>query len=239
MSDKNAKDVKNYHSGHRSRLRSRYLSNGIDALAEHEVLELVLFYSIPRKDTKVIAYKLIEHFGSFANVFDAPIEALIKFGLTPVSASHIKLFSDVNSRMEREELLSKKTPDYDELGEYAVRELGKGTGERVIAFLMDSKDKVIDIVTISEGISDSAEMNIKKLNEICVLKKISKVVLAHNHPAGSKQPSFNDCMTTHSLQNFFGKIGIEVAEHYIVSGKEFVGLKKYEQMKQLVPIEDK
>ena len=86
----------NFHAGHRERLRTRYLENGISSMADHEILEFLLFHTIPRVDTKNKAYELIKHFGGLSNMLCASVDALMEAGLTRNSAAHIKFVADLN-----------------------------------------------------------------------------------------------------------------------------------------------
>lgn len=223
----------NFHAGHRERLRTRYLENGISSMADHEILEFLLFHTIPRVDTKNKAYELIKHFGGLSNVLCASVDALMEAGLTRNSAAHIKFVADLNKLVNHRECCSKKKLGYDEMGECLVNELRGESSEKVIAVLLDSADGIIDIVTVSEGSFTTAELSLRKFSEECFARKAAKIVFAHNHPSGNISPSVSDCVTTGNLVSFFSKIGIEVVEHYVIAGNEYVGIKRMEEMARL------
>lgn len=226
-----------YCLGHRERLRTRFIENGIDSMADHEILEFVLFHTIPRVDTKNKAYELIKHFGGLSNVLCASVEALMEAGLTRNSAAHIKFIAELKDLLNHRSFKTAKILRYDEMGEYLVRELGEESTEKVIAVLLDAGDRIIDVITVIEGSFSSAELSLRSLSQECFAKNAAKIVLAHNHPSGNTSPSVSDCVTTSSITSFFEKVDIEVVEHYIIANGEYVGLKKMEEMSRLLSLQ--
>ena len=227
------KDVKNYHIGHRERLKNRYAENGIDALAEHEILEMILFYSIVRVDTKPLAHRLIDKFGSLENVLCASVEALMDEGLTRNSAIHLRLFYDVSSRLVRESFVSGKVLKFNELGEFFIKEFAGDKTERVVAALVDGKNNIISVEDVCEGSLTYAKVSIRRLVSLCLARGAAKVVLAHNHPSGKLTPSMNDYLSTAKLDRMLSEIDIELYESYIVSGNDFAGIKKMNEMMKM------
>ena len=218
---------KKFHEGHRSRLRSRYIDNGIDALAEHEILELILFHSIPRVDTKPLAHELIDSYGSLSNVFEASFDSLKASGLSDISAAHIKLISDVHIWIRNRGILGKRITDYDELGRIFVSELDGVENERLIALMFNVKNEIVGLKTINEGNLKCTEINLRDLVEACIGRKVVKLVIAHNHPSGNLKPSPEDYSATATIGNVLTALGIELAEHYIVADGTFLGIKKH------------
>ena len=229
----NQKENKPDYLGHRQRLKDRYIKNGINSLAEHEILELILFYSIPRVDTKKKAYELLRHFGSLKNVVTAEFEALKSFGLTENTALHLRLFKDVPEWMSCKEFEGSRKMNYDDFGEFATKQLSGSPTEKLIAILIDSRECVIDVFTVCEGNFSESEVDLGAIAKMCVLRQAAKIILAHNHPSGKIAPSVADCITTENIDKFLSKLGVELVEHYIVAGNDYVGLKKMEEMARL------
>ena len=225
----NKNNPKNFKQGHRERLRKRYLENGIDSLAEHEILEFILFYSIPRIDTKPIAYRLIDEFGSLEGVLSAPYEALTAFGLTSVCAAYIKLFSNVPSWINRNNIIGKMVSGYNEIGNAFLSEFGDDKTEKVVMMMLDSKNRVISMKTVCYGSFTGTKIETHILGQSAILKGAAKVAIAHNHPGGGKEISLNDHMTTGTLENLFSMLDVEVIEHYIISDGSFYGIYKHKE----------
>ena len=220
------KPDKPFYHGHRQRLRDRYFENGIDSLHEHEILEMLLGYTILRADTKPLAHRLIDSFGSLESVFSASRESLKKAGLSDTTIAHIKLVTDTNKWIDRNKMVGKKCADHNETGLFMVNELdGCGT-ETLVALLLDSKDCVLGFKKVCEGSFRSTSVNMKNLIEACFERNAAKVILAHNHPSGDIRPSTEDHVTTTSIEGFLTGVGIELVEHYIIANGTYFGIKR-------------
>ncbi len=221
------KNTKPTYLGHRDRVRARYAKTGIDSLAEHEILELILYYSKPRVDTKPLAYKLIEEFGSLEKVLSASVDSLKNAGLTENCAIHLNLFSQTQQWIENNRVLGEVLTDYDEIGKYLITMHANDTVEHLAAILLDSKNRLLDIITVSKGNFNNTNTEIRTLTAACIQKKCAKVILSHNHPAGSLEPSMADMSTTNIIDQFLKKINIEMVEHYVVTETGYIGVRKY------------
>lgn len=218
---------KTCHNGHRERLRNRYLENGIDALAEHEVLELLLFYAIPRCDTKPKAKLLIERFGSLQGVLCAEKEKLYACGLTPCAVTFLKLLPDIEKRNERQEFIGKTLKGYDEIGNAFIKQFKGNKKEKIIMLLLDSRDRVIGYETISEGGYTSTKLDRRRITELCILRSAAKVALAHNHPSGSITITMDDHAAHHAVMEIASSIEVDYLEHYIIAGGEYFGINRF------------
>lgn len=227
MEDKNTN--KDFRHGHRERLRRRYIENGIDALAEHEVLEFILFYGMPRVDTKPMAYKLIDTFGSLKAVLSAPYEALVSAGLTSACASYLKLISNIPSWIERNGIVGEELKGYHQLGNFFYKELRDEKTEKVLMLMLDSKHRIIGLRTVAEGSFSEVSANTRYIADECMKHKAANVVLAHNHPAGGLDLSVKDHMANNTLENLFNMLGITLVEHYIITENAFFGINKYRE----------
>ena len=214
------------HDGHRKRLKERFLESGLNGFADHNVLELILFYSIPRCDTNVIAHNLMNEFGTLHGVFDAPIEALCNVkGVSMHSALLIKLIPEMFARYhidktKNPEILNSTVA----LGRYFLpRFYGKTTEELHIA-LLDSKKKLIKCEKISDGTANSALVDVKKIMAIVVNSTATAAAIAHNHPGGIAVPSNADVKSTRRLYDALQIVNVELVDHIIVADGDYVSL---------------
>lgn len=227
-------DNKNIHKNHRQRVRERYIKNGLSAFAEHEILELLLFHSIPRADTNPIAHRLIERYGSVKEVLSMPVDELVKNeGIGKNSATFLNFlgnFSRYLSSPDSDKDGKNNLSSYNAGGEYAARLLCDEKVECVIAILLDAGDNFICSQKIGEGSFAASGIDLRGLTSLCLLKDAAKVILAHNHPDGSLVPSLQDKSVTLSAGSLLSQIGVLLKEHYIVAGNSFVGLKRFSDM---------
>ena len=215
-----------YRRNHRKRVREKYLKNGIDNLSQREILEIMLFYCLPRIDTKPKANELLKKFGSISNIINSSISELVDAGLTETAALHLKLYSDVNGWLEQNEAMEIKLADYDKTGRYFVSMFANERLEKAMAVLLDKKGFLIETAQICVGDSDRVSFDVKKLVEKAIAAKASGVVIAHNHPSGKMEPSASDIALTNKIEQIFEHLGIELKEHYIIYEKSYIGIKK-------------
>ena len=217
---------KPHYLGHRQRLRERYINNGIESLHEHEVVELLLFYAMPRVDTKPLAHKLIDHFGSLKGVLSASHESLKTFGLTDNCAALVSLARELSGYIKSKEITGQKFCDYAEIGKLVASELEGKSDERMMVLFLDAKGTAIGMKTLGEG-SANARVNLRDLTEECFSRNASKIVLAHNHPSGNLKPSADDYIFTTDIEETLSRLGIALVEHYIVADGTYLGIKHH------------
>ena len=214
------------HKDHRKHKKDRFLSEGLDSFEPHNVLELLLFYSIPQKDTNETAHMLINRFGSLSAVFDAPYDDLLTVpGISEHSATLIKLIPAISRRyaMEKNSKVTKLS-SIEDIGKYLVARYLGVTEETVLLLLLDNKFGLIDCVKVHEGSVNSSAITMRKLIETALFKRASMVVLAHNHPSGVALPSSDDLFTTQQVKRAFDLVEIGVLAHIIVAGDTFTNI---------------
>ena len=214
------------HEGHRQRLKQRFRDEGLDNFTEVQVLELLLFSCIPRRDTNPIAHDLMDHFGSLPQVLDAPVEELCKVsGVTENAATFLHMLTEVG----RYYLVSRTTqatilPTIEKCGEYLVPFFFGRTVETVFLLCLDAKCKVLCCKEIGEGSVNSAGISIRKIVETALGANASTVVLAHNHPSGLAIPSAEDIQTTKRVAVALSAVEITLADHIVVADNDYVSL---------------
>ena len=214
------------HSGHRQRLKDRFLREGLDNFEELYVLELLLFYCIPQKDTNPIAHSLLDHFGSLPAVFEATPEELQKVpGIGANAATFLHLIPQAGryyqvKRAEPGAIL----PTITQCGNYLVPYFYGRENETVFLLCLDAKCKVLGCKLVGEGSVNSANIPIRRVVEIALNTNATTVILAHNHPSGLAMPSADDIETTHRLSKAMAAVEITLADHIVVADNDFVSM---------------
>lgn len=214
------------HFGHRQRLKNRFLKSGLDEFEQHNILELLLFYAIPRMDTNEIAHNLINHFGNISKVFDAPYDELIKVkGVTANAATLIKFIPNL-TRVYLENKY--QPPDFyntpKKIGEYFLNKFVGINHEVVYMMCLDSSCSLIQCELLTQGTVTAANISIRKIVEMVVRHNACSVILAHNHPRGLAVPSNEDIITTISIKNALKQLDIILLDHIIIAQNSYVSL---------------
>lgn len=213
------------HDGHRQRLIQRFLEEDLDSFEPHNVLELLLFYAIPRKDTNELAHVLMNTFGSLKGVLDAPYEELLKVsGIGPNAAALLKLVPSLTRTYYSSDERSIILDTSEKSGEYFLPYFIGQTEEVVRLACLDAGGKVISNQLLHRGSVNAAEVNIRKIVNHALRNNAVGVILAHNHPGGLPLPSEEDVLTTKSLREALMPMGILLMDHIIVAGQEFVSM---------------
>lgn len=223
-SDEKPRALVQVHAGHRERLRNKVIQNGFDHLYDHELLELLLFYCIPRQDTNPIAHELIERFGSLQGVLNADIEAITECrGMSNSSALLIKSLRECSIRyMRRQENVLRYYDTYEKVLDYLRNAVFLGaTKEISAALLFDHRMKLLDLVPLGEGSLNATTVNYYKLTEAIILKKAKVVILTHNHMSENGTPSQEDIAVTWEIYTLLKKLDVSLIEHVIVASNGF------------------
>ena len=214
------------HARHRQRVKKRFLDSGLDDFSEVQVLELLLFYCLPRVDTNPIAHRLLEHFGSFSQVLDAPAEELAKVeGMGESSAAFLALVNQagryylVNREQQNTVLLSS-----EQCGRYLIPFFHGRRSETVFLLCLDAKCKVLCCKLLGEGSVNSAAAPIRRVVETALGVNATSVVLAHNHPSGIAIPSGEDVQTTMRVAAALNTVDIVLADHIVVADNDYVSM---------------
>jgi DNA repair protein RadC len=211
------------HEGHRERMKNRFLNEGLDHFSQHQVLELLLFYTIPRRDTNPLAHRLIKRYSSLVGVLEADFEDLIKVeGVSRNTALFLSLIPSLCRRYLTDKQGSKpRLNSSAKAGEYA-RSLFYGRQyEAFYVICLDSQNKVNHAALVHEGTIDSAPVYPRLIIETALRHKAAAMILTHNHPGGSLQPSAADLDATRKICNACDAISIRVVDHIIVAGEQY------------------
>ena len=217
--DRKDKGMSNIHSGHRGRVRDEFRQKGIDHFPDHKVLEMLLFYSIPRGDTNEIGHELINRFGSFSGVFDAPISLLKQTqGVGLESATLIKFVAAiVNRYMDDYTTINNVISNPESAKEYMRHKFLCEMQECVYIVCLAGNYKVIYCDRISDGGRTMVNIIPADIVKISLRCDAVRVVIAHNHPDGFCNPSSRDLRATSILFDELNRVGIELMDHIIVA----------------------
>jgi len=225
--DVNLTEKKDHRHGHRSRLRERLIKAGRNAFADYELLELLLTYAIPRKDTKPIAKRLLKQFGSFAAVFDQPRERLLEIeGVGPQTCTFLFAFREFIVRyLEQEVEYAKAISSPEDITEYVRIQLGTAPRECLMILYLNDANRLKYNATITEGTVDRAPFYPREILKTALLRDATGLIMVHNHPSGDPIPSENDHKITRQLEKLASEFNIKVHDHLIVTPHKAFSLK--------------
>ncbi len=209
----------NPNAGHRRRLREKFLAHGLEALADYERIELLLTYAIARRDTKALAKRLLEKFGSLENLLDAPAHELLATpGIGESAAALILLLKPLCTKYLEDRFT--RTPI--KLGEpqamvnFLRMKIGALSKETLFLLYLDSRDQLIGYRAIA-GTVDRAPIFVREVVEDALLRHACSVVAAHNHPSGICEPTGDDINLIGALARALDSVGIKLADHLVIT----------------------
>jgi len=214
------------HDGHRQRVKDRFCQEGLDHFEEHQVLELLLFYCIPRVDTNPIAHALLDRFGSLTKVFEAPVEELEKVPGIGRSAAVFLSLVMAAGRYYQVHCASNNVilNSVEECGRYLLPLFYGRRNETVFLLCLDAKCKVLSCKMLGEGSVNSAGVPVRRIVETALAANATSVVLAHNHPSGLALPSDADILTTRRVAVALDAVEIGLLDHIVIAEDDFVSM---------------
>ncbi|EJG09446.1 DNA repair protein radC [Fusobacterium vincentii ATCC 51190] len=216
--------------GHRERIKEKFLKNGIDGFAEYEILELLLTYCIPRKDTKPIAKELLNKFKSLDNIFKADFDKLFAIdGLGKNSIAFLKLIGDLPSIIYKDELKNKKLvnkeilkiSNKDILLNYLRNKIGYEEKEKFYVIYLSSSNEVIEFEENSVGTLDRSSVYPREIYKKVINLNAKSIILAHNHPSNNITPSKSDIELTNEIAKGLKNFGALLIEHIIITKNSY------------------
>lgn len=222
-----AKDAAKDAAGHRARLRKRLLDGGAEALADHEVIEYLLMTAIPRRDVKPLARALIRRFGSLAGVLNADTKALsLHPGMGDTSAAALKIVALAARRLARTAVREQPVlGSWQTLIDYLTINMAHLTVERVRVLYLNAQNMLIHDEHVGDGSIDEAAIHPREVIRRALDLGATALILVHNHPSGSPQPSRADIQITNRIAEAGRLLGIVVHDHVIIGREGHVSLK--------------
>lgn len=211
------------HQGHRERLRRRFMDEGLQSFQPHEVLELALQYTIPRKDTNALAHALLERFGSISAVVAQKPEQLMKVkGIGEQSAVFLTMLPKLMAYIQSDRWVARpQLKTMRDAGSYCTTLFDDDSIESVVAICLDTHMQVLGSRTLFTGTVNETYISVRAVVEYAIEQHAANMLLAHNHPSGSLVPSSTDVRVTNDIRNALATIGIRLEDHIIVAGNRF------------------
>ncbi len=224
--DDQSTETPHYH-GHRERLRERFHSAGPDALSDYELLELALFASIPRRDTKPLAKALLKKFGSFAEVIHASPARLREVdGIKDASINQIKLIAAAAHRIAKGEIRkSIALSSWNDVIDYCRAGMAFADKEQFRILFLDKRNQLISDEVQQTGTVDHTPVYPREVMKRALELSATAIILVHNHPSGDPTPSSADIQMTKAIIDIAGPLGISVHDHIIVGRNGHASLK--------------
>ncbi len=214
------------HEGHRKRLKEKFLSVGADELADHELVELLLYYAIPRKNTNEIAHDLINEFGTLSEIFDADVESIEKIEeVTRHTAIMFKLMSACVKRYinDRNNIANVRLTPMN-IDTYIKNLFYGHTREIAYVVFLDSKCIVRKVKKLSSGTINETPFYPREIVTLAVNERFPYMIIAHNHPSGNAIPSESDLRITKVIEQALSFVEVRLVDHVVVSGEEVTSI---------------
>ncbi len=220
--------MENPHQGHRARVRKRFFEEGIEHFSPHEVLEYLLFFSIPSGDTNVIAHRLMEHFGSLTAVLEAPYEALLKVeGVGPRSAQLLCSVPGVaRAYLEDTRREGVVLDTVGKMKEFLQPRFLGAKEEQFFLVCLDSRRRVLDCRRLSKGAVDRVNLDMRGILETVLRTGATGIILAHNHPAQFAVPSGDDIAVTRTVAAVLRTVSVKVIDHLVFSRDDSLSMRE-------------
>lgn len=216
--------MKQLHDGHRERLRRKFLSEA--KLENHELLELLLFYSIPRRNTNEIAHRLLRQFGSLRRILGADMHQLMRIeGVGVRTALLLKVVAALGAATFAEQQKPpRRISSEEELRRYLIGLLRPSAKEEVYLLLLDGGGRLIHTELLATGLASSSQFSVQKAVQLACQHRASAAVLAHNHPDGLPLPSDQDVKTTQRFQRALRLANVQLINHYVICDNDCLAI---------------
>ncbi|HVZ68275.1 MAG TPA: DNA repair protein RadC [Rhizomicrobium sp.] len=203
---------------HRQRLRSRFLEGGHNAMPDYEIMELVLFAAIPRRDVKPLAKQLIARFGSFAEAIAAPVDRLMEVdGVGENVATHLKIVEAAALRLSKTKLLGKPAlSSWAALIDYCAAAMARNPNEEFRVLFLDRKNVLIADEVQNKGTVDHTPVYPREIVKRALELGASALILVHNHPSGDPTPSRADIEMTRQIADAAKALQVAVHDHIVI-----------------------
>lgn len=229
MDNNNIKSVEaaNLHEGHRKRVRDKFLETGIAGFNDHQLIEFLLFYSCPRRDTNELAHRLINRFGSVAGVFDASVNDLLSIeGMSQNAAALFKLIPQCMQIYYTSRTQSICIDSTEKMKDAFLAGFIGHTNEVFRVMCFDNDLRITSSRIICSGGPSCADITIRSIVETVIGAGSTLIALGHNHPTGQAVPSSDDISATRRIMDVMKAIGVKVLDHIIVAPGETVSMRE-------------
>jgi DNA repair protein RadC len=214
--------------GHRARLRARLLAAGPEAIADHELIEMMLFLALPRRDTKPIARALLARFGSYANVIAAAVPDLLGVeGLGEAGVAALKIVQAAAQRLAKAEVLHQPVlNNWDRLMEYLQTVLAREKVEQFRLLFLDNRNRLLADERQAQGTVNHTPVYPREIVKRALELHATALILVHNHPSGDPSPSDDDIIMTREIKQAAAALAIVLHDHVIIGNGRWLSFRK-------------
>ncbi|MDE7120555.1 MAG: hypothetical protein K2O42_00125, partial [Oscillospiraceae bacterium] len=220
------RSASNLHKDHRKRMRQRFHETGLNGFHEHEILEMLLFHCIPRKDTNLLAHRLLEKFHTLKNVLESsPEELKLVDGVGDSIAFYLNFLNAVFKFCQRQKLDQIRLETSEKRQNFFLSQLRDESQEEL--FMIACLDHTMHLQhcsTLGKGNCEKVQIDAKKVAQYVLASDCPNVIIAHNHPRGSACPSAEDINATVTIKNIMKALGVDLLDHIIVGNGEVCSL---------------
>jgi DNA repair protein RadC len=215
-------------AGHRARIRNRFLAAGGDAIADHELIEMILFLALPRRDTKPIARDLIARFGSYAAAISASVPELLGIeGLGEAGVAALKIVKTSAERLAKAEVLYRPVlSNWDRLMEYLTAVLAREKIEQFRILFLDNRNRLLADEAQAKGTVNHTPVYPREVVKRALDLHATAIILVHNHPSGDPSPSQDDIEMTAEIKKAAASLGIVLHDHIIIGNGRWISFRK-------------
>ncbi len=227
MSDEDKK----LREGHRQRMKKQFmeLQNTSD-FPDYQLLEMLLFYALPRVDTRLTAKRLLNEFDSFSGVFNADANDFKKVkGVTENLSVFLKLILTAAKRYHERQAAGRAFKSVKDYGDFLLEQYRDAKAEMMSMISLNSKYEFVSFDIISAGEADSVTVSAKKIVEKAIKKGVYAVIIAHNHPSGIAIPSVSDAEATITIKRLLSQVGVHLIDHVILESDDYVSMAQSEE----------
>lgn len=226
------------HDGHRERMLSKFEKNGFSLFEEHEKLEMILFYGVPRRNTNELAHELLNKYRTIANVMDAPKRELLEFdGFTTRTYQLFQMIKETYALYEIEKKAYKTyMTTKDEFRSFFQLYFVTEKQEQVAIICLDSVGKVLRTQKIGSGNTGESFFNLQEMVKIMIDCSATEIVIAHNHPGNNSHPSQDDIDSTVQIKQSLDSLGFRLLDHFIVCENDCYSMASAEETAEIFKI---
>jgi DNA repair protein RadC len=228
LADPDTEDPQPGHLGHRARMREKLLASGAEALLDHEMLEMLLFLALPRRDTKPIARALLSRFGSFANAIAAPVQELRQVeGLGEAGIAALKTVQGAALRLSRAEIMERPVlNNWDRLLAYLSAAMTRERVEQFRILFLDTRNRLIADEQQARGTVNHTPVYPREVVKRALELQATALILVHNHPSGDPTPSRADLDMTQEIKAAAGSLGIVLHDHLVMGNGRHLSFRR-------------
>jgi len=219
----------NVHAGHRGRMKKRYMENGLEGFAEHEILELLLMYAIPQKNVNPLAHDLLDIFGSLSKVLRADRKLLAQVkGMGETSATMLGLVEDIMQYVEKQRIEEEPAAQstISNAARYCLKRLNGLTNETLLVLSLNDTGTMLRCDEVGSERGSEVSFSVQSICRSAILNGAANVILAHNHPSGIVTPSTEDISATKDIENALSVLGINFIDHLIVANGNVYSMRR-------------